>query len=55
MVKSTNIDVLTIVELKALAYDQIIQIEQNQMNLKTINSKIAEKIKEESNILTEDK
>lgn len=37
---------LTITELKALAYDTFVQIEQFQNNLKLINQQIVEKLKQ---------
>ena len=42
----TDINKLTIQELKALAYDQMAQLEQTQAGLKFINQKIVEKSQE---------
>jgi hypothetical protein len=40
-----NIQEMTIVELKALAYDQLVIIENTQKNLQAINAVLAEKNK----------
>lgn len=37
----------TVIELKALAFDTLIQIEQSQKNLTTLNKAIAQKLQEE--------
>lgn len=39
---------MTVIELKALAYDQAAQLEQAQRNLKVINQEIANKLKEKN-------
>lgn len=38
-----DLDNLSIVELKALVYDNLLQIEKCQMNAKIVNDKIKEK------------
>ena len=43
----------TIIELKAMAYDQLIIIEQAQVNIKLINTEIAERTKSEQAVSTE--
>lgn len=40
-----NLDLMSVTELKALAFDQLVQIEQCQVNIKTLNQKIADKSK----------
>jgi len=44
--QQVNLDTMSLNDLKALAYDQIVTVEQAQANLKAVNTKIAEKIKE---------
>ncbi len=44
--QALDITKLSIIDLKALAYDQISQIEQFQNNLRTVNAQIQIKLKE---------
>ncbi len=41
---------MSLTELKSLAYDQLVQIEQNQNNLRLINTEISKRPKEEVNL-----
>lgn len=41
---------LSLIELKALAYDQMVALQQIQSNLQLINTAIANKIQLESNV-----
>lgn len=41
-----NLNEMSLTALKALAYDQLVQLEQVQGNLKVINQQIANKLKE---------
>lgn len=45
-----EIDKLTIIELKALAYDCLVKIENAQKDLSVINAMISKKINEDKNI-----
>jgi hypothetical protein len=45
-----DITKLTTTELKALAFDTIVQIEQFQKNLATLNQAIAQKLQEEQKV-----
>ena len=45
-----NIETMSVVELKALCFDQLAQIEQCQLNVRALNQKIAEKQKQASNV-----
>jgi len=40
-----NIETMTVTELKAAAYEQVVLLEQTQNNLRILNAKIAEKSK----------
>jgi hypothetical protein len=48
--KQVDINSLTVDQLKVIAYDQLVLIEQSQANLKTVNAKIAEKLKGDTSI-----
>ena len=41
-----NLNEMNLTDLKALAYDQLVQLDQVQGNLKVINQQIANKLKE---------
>lgn len=42
-----NLQQMTLETLKSLAYDQLVQLEQTQQNLRLINEEIAKRVKEE--------
>lgn len=43
-----NLGELSIIELKALAYDQIVQLELHQNNLKAVNQELENRLKLEN-------
>lgn len=55
-IQANNMDIkkLSIQELKAFAYDQLVLIEQGQANIKIINAEIAERNKPMSEEITEE-
>lgn len=48
--EQTNISQLSIIELKALAYDQLTQLEISQQNLKIINQELNKRIQQQSSV-----